>query len=127
MKDMLASVLAVHCGGRDDVLATEGNLNNDIGVPLMLLKLREHHRYAVIELGMNHLGEIDHLSRIASPGAALVNNAHRAHIGILGSLEAIAQARRIDPTDSANIAQNAYILAFMGRPEESRALAELGG
>ena len=93
VKDMLASVLAVHCGGRDDVLATEGNLNNDIGVPLMLLRLREHHRYAVIELGMNHLGEIDHLSRIASPGAALVNNAHRAHIGILGSLEAIAQAK----------------------------------
>jgi UDP-N-acetylmuramoyl-tripeptide--D-alanyl-D-alanine ligase len=93
VKEMLASVLAEHCGGREDVLATEGNLNNDIGVPLMLLKLREHHRYAVLELGMNHLGEIDYLSRLVSPGVALVNNAHRAHIGILGTLEAIAQAK----------------------------------
>ena len=93
VKEMLASILAAHCGGRGDVLATEGNLNNDIGLPLMLLRLREHHRYAVLELGMNHLGEIGYLSRIASPGVALVNNAHRAHIGLLGSLEAIAQAK----------------------------------
>ena len=93
VKEMLASILAAHCGGRADVLATEGNLNNDIGLPLMLLRLREHHRYAVLEMGMNHLGEIGNLSRLASPGVALVNNAHRAHIGLLGSLEAIAQAK----------------------------------
>jgi UDP-N-acetylmuramoyl-tripeptide--D-alanyl-D-alanine ligase len=93
VKEMLACILAVHCGGREDVLATEGNLNNDIGLPLMLLRLRERHRYAVLELGMNHLGEIDYLSRLASPTVALVNNAHRAHIGLLGSLEAIAQAK----------------------------------
>jgi UDP-N-acetylmuramoyl-tripeptide--D-alanyl-D-alanine ligase len=93
VKEMLASILAAHCGGRADVLATEGNLNNDIGVPLMLLKLRDHHRFGVFEMGMNHAGEIDYLARLASPGVALVNNAHRAHIGILGSLEAIAQAK----------------------------------
>jgi UDP-N-acetylmuramoyl-tripeptide--D-alanyl-D-alanine ligase len=93
VKEMLASILAVHCGGRGDVLATEGNLNNDIGVPLMLLRLRDHHRYGVFEMGMNHLGEIDVLSRMASPGVALVNNAQRAHIGMLGSIEAIAQAK----------------------------------
>ena len=93
VKDMLASVLAAHCGGRDDVLATEGNLNNDIGLPLMMLRLRERHRYAVLEMGMNHAGEIDYLSRLASPGVALVNNAHRAHVGLLGSVEAIARAK----------------------------------
>jgi UDP-N-acetylmuramoyl-tripeptide--D-alanyl-D-alanine ligase len=93
VKEMLASILAVHCGGRGDVLATEGNLNNDIGLPLMLLRLRDHHRFAVLEMGMNHRGEIDYLSRIASPTAALVNNAQRAHIGLLGSLEAVAQAK----------------------------------
>ena len=93
VKEMLASILEQHCGGRGDVLATEGNLNNDIGVPLMLLRLRDHHRYGVFEMGMNHLGEIEALSRMASPGVALVNNAHRAHIGMLGSIEAIAQAK----------------------------------
>jgi UDP-N-acetylmuramoyl-tripeptide--D-alanyl-D-alanine ligase len=93
VKDMLASVLAAHCGGREDVLATEGNLNNEIGVPLMLLRLRDRHRYAVIEMGMSHAGEIDRLSRMASPDVALVNNAQRAHIGLLGSVEAVAKAK----------------------------------
>jgi UDP-N-acetylmuramoyl-tripeptide--D-alanyl-D-alanine ligase len=93
VKEMVAAILYAHCGGRDTVLATEGNLNNDIGVPLMLLRLRERHRYAVIEMGMNHLGEIDYLTHMATPTVALVTNAHRAHIGMLGSIEAIAQAK----------------------------------
>ncbi|MEO5694301.1 MAG: UDP-N-acetylmuramoyl-tripeptide--D-alanyl-D-alanine ligase [Usitatibacter sp.] len=93
VKEMLAAILAVHCGDRTRVLATEGNLNNDIGMPLTLLKLREHHHYAVIEMGMNHEGEIDNLAHIAQPSVALVNNAHRAHVGILGSVEAIAHAK----------------------------------
>jgi UDP-N-acetylmuramoyl-tripeptide--D-alanyl-D-alanine ligase len=93
VKEMLASILAAHCGSRDALLATEGNLNNDIGMPLTLLKLRERHRYAVIEMGMNHPGEIDYLTRIARPTVALVNNAQRAHVGILGSVQAIAQAK----------------------------------
>ena len=93
VKEMIAAILAVHAGGRERVLATQGNLNNDIGMPLTLLKLRRDHRYAVIEMGMNHEREIDYLTRIASPGVALVNNAQRAHVGILGSLEAIARAK----------------------------------
>jgi UDP-N-acetylmuramoyl-tripeptide--D-alanyl-D-alanine ligase len=93
VKDMLASVLAAHCGGRDAVLSTAGNLNNDIGVPLMLLRLRERHRYGVLEMGMNHLGEIAYLTSLASPGVALVNNAQRAHVGLLGSVAAIAEAK----------------------------------
>jgi UDP-N-acetylmuramoyl-tripeptide--D-alanyl-D-alanine ligase len=93
VKEMLAAILAAHCGERSPVLATEGNLNNDIGMPLTLLRLREEHRYAVIEMGMNHAGEIDYLTRIAQPAIAIVTNAHRAHVGILGSVEAIARAK----------------------------------
>jgi UDP-N-acetylmuramoyl-tripeptide--D-alanyl-D-alanine ligase len=93
VKEMLASILAAHAGSREAVLATQGNLNNDIGMPLTLLALRERHRFAVIEMGMNHEGEIDYLTRIARPTVALVNNAQRAHVGILGSVEAIARAK----------------------------------
>ncbi|MDO8313489.1 MAG: Mur ligase family protein, partial [Sideroxyarcus sp.] len=75
------------------VLATKGNLNNDIGMPLTLLKLRATHRYAVIELGMNHSDEIDYLTRIARPTVALVNNASGAHLQGLGSVEAVARAK----------------------------------
>ena len=92
VKDMLALVLRAHAG-EAAVLATSGNLNNAIGVPLMLLRLRSQHRYAVIEMGMNHLGEIRYLTRLAAPNAALVTNAGSAHIGELGSREAIAQAK----------------------------------
>ena len=93
VKEMIAAILAEHCGSRDPVLATAGNFNNDIGMPLTLLRLRDRHRYAVIEMGMNHAGEIDYLTRIAQPTVALVNNAHRAHVGLLGSLGAIARAK----------------------------------
>ncbi len=77
----------------DLVLATQGNLNNDIGMPLTLLKLRATHRYAVIEMGMNHANEIDYLTRIARPSVALVNNASGAHLQGLGSVEGVARAK----------------------------------
>jgi UDP-N-acetylmuramoyl-tripeptide--D-alanyl-D-alanine ligase len=93
VKEMLRSILVAHTGNDDDVLATEGNLNNDIGVPQMLLRLRPRHRYAVFELGMNHLGEIDYLTRLVQPDVAMVIMAGTAHIGELGSREAIAQAK----------------------------------
>src|SRR5690606_3917790 len=93
VKEMLAAILAASCGAAADVLATRGNLNNDIGMPLTLLELRERHRYAVIEMGMNHEGEIGYLTRLAQPAVAIVNNAHRAHVGILGSVEAVARAK----------------------------------
>ncbi len=92
VKDMIAACLRA-AAGSGAVLATTGNLNNDIGVPLVLLRLRSQHRYAVIEMGMNHLGEIRYLTGLASPSVALVNNAGIAHIGELGSREAIAQAK----------------------------------
>jgi UDP-N-acetylmuramoyl-tripeptide--D-alanyl-D-alanine ligase len=93
VKDMTAAVLRAECSNPDEVLATEGNLNNDIGMPLTLLRLRAHHRFAVIEMGMNHVGEIGYLSTLARPTAALVTNAGTAHIGMLGSIEAIAHAK----------------------------------
>ena len=93
VKEMLAAILARHAGAAPAVLATRGNLNNDIGMPLTLLELRARHRFAVIEMGMNHAGEIDYLTRIAAPDVAIVNNAQRAHVGLLGSLEAVAHAK----------------------------------
>lgn len=90
VKDMLASILNIAKG---DVLATQGNLNNDIGMPLTLLNIRTEHTSAVIEMGMNHLGEIRYLTNIACPQVAVVNNAGTAHIGELGSREAIAEAK----------------------------------
>lgn len=93
VKEMIAAILRAATGDGDAVLATQGNLNNDIGMPLTLLKLRKIHRYAVIEMGMNHLGEIDYLTHIARPQVALINNAHRAHVGEVGSVEKIAQAK----------------------------------
>lgn len=93
VKEMLAAILRVETGSNDAVLSTEGNLNNDIGLPLMLLRLRRTHQFAVLEMGMNHAGEIDYLTRLARPEVALVNNALSAHIGLLGSLENIARAK----------------------------------
>ncbi len=86
---MLASVLRAQVG--DAALATEGNLNNDIGVPLTVLGLRAHHTLAVIELGMNHPGEIGWLARIAQPTVALVNNAQREHQEFMGTVLAVAE------------------------------------
>jgi len=93
VKEMLTAILREAAGSADAVLATQGNFNNDIGMPLTLLRLRKRHQYAVIEMGMNHSGEIDYLTRIASPDVAIINNAGSAHIANLGSLEAIAQAK----------------------------------
>ena len=89
VKEMLASVLRAHAGD-DAVLATVGNLNNDIGVPLTLLRMRHAQRWCAIELGMNHKGEIGYLARIARPTVALVNNAQREHLEFLGSVEEVA-------------------------------------
>jgi UDP-N-acetylmuramoyl-tripeptide--D-alanyl-D-alanine ligase len=93
VKEMLKAILVAHSGEASAVHATEGNLNNDIGVPQMMLRQRAHHRFAIYEMGMNHLLEIDHLTRLVEPDVALVINAGTAHIGELGSREAIAQAK----------------------------------
>ena len=86
---ILASVL--HAWQGDAALATRGNFNNHIGVPLTLLRLRSHHRVAVLELGMNHPGEIAQLASFAAPTVALVNNAQREHQEFMHSVHAVAQ------------------------------------
>ena len=92
VKEMVAAILRIEAG-EAGVLATRGNLNNDIGMPLTLLQLTPAHRYAVLEMGMNHPGELDYLTRLAQPDVALVNNALRAHLQGLGTLEAVARAK----------------------------------
>src|SRR5450830_233374 len=72
-------------------LATQGNLNNDIGVPLTVLRLAPQHEIAVVELGMNHPGEIATLAAIAQPTVALVNNAQREHLEFMATVERVAQ------------------------------------
>ena len=93
VKEMLSAILAVKTGGMAFIHATVGNLNNHIGLPLTMLKLRDSHQYTVLEMGMNHLGEIAYLSDLAKPTLALINNAGTAHIGELGSRDKIAQAK----------------------------------
>ncbi|CAN0618324.1 D-alanyl-D-alanine-adding enzyme [Burkholderia multivorans] len=89
VKEMIASIFAAAVGA-DARLATAGNFNNDIGLPLTLLRLNGAHRLAVIELGMNHPGETDVLARLAAPTVALVNNAQREHQEFMATVEAVA-------------------------------------
>ena len=89
VKEMIAAILDAACGA-DQYLATRGNFNNDIGVPLTLLRLNSACKAAVIELGMNHPGEIAVLSAIAQPTVGLVNNAQREHQEFMESVEAVA-------------------------------------
>jgi len=89
VKEMTASILGM--GG--EVLATHGNLNNDIGMPLTLLQLGSEHRAAAIEMGANHPGEIDYLTHIARPTVALITNAGQAHLEGFGSVEGVARAK----------------------------------
>ncbi|WP_374403448.1 UDP-N-acetylmuramoyl-tripeptide--D-alanyl-D-alanine ligase [Niveibacterium sp.] len=149
VKEMCAAILRAQAriDGADDaaVLATVGNLNNDIGMPMMLLRLRAAHRFAVLEMGMNHPGEIDYLTRIARPTVALVNNAQRAHLEGMGGLDAVAIEKGAiynglgesgiavvnadDPHAERWIATNAgrrCIRFAMNAAAEVRATAELG-
>jgi UDP-N-acetylmuramoyl-tripeptide--D-alanyl-D-alanine ligase len=89
VKEMLASILK----RLGETLVTQGNLNNDIGVPLTLLRLRDDHRYAVIEMGANHPGEIRYLAGLAEPDVGLVTNAGPAHLEGFGDIEGVARAK----------------------------------
>ncbi len=86
---MIAAIFRAWQG--DGAFATQGNFNNDIGVPLTLLRMRPGCRAAVIELGMNHVGEIARLAQVAAPTIALVNNAQREHVEFMASVDAVAR------------------------------------
>jgi UDP-N-acetylmuramoyl-tripeptide--D-alanyl-D-alanine ligase len=90
VKEMIAAILAA-AFGEDARLATQGNLNNEIGVPLTVMRLGAGHRAAVVELGMNHPGEIARLAAIAAPTVAMVNNAQREHQEFMHTVEAVAR------------------------------------
>jgi UDP-N-acetylmuramoyl-tripeptide--D-alanyl-D-alanine ligase len=89
LTQMIASIL--RAWKADAAFATEGNFNNDIGVPLTLLRLRASHEAAVVELGMNHPGEIAYLAALAKPTVAVVNNAQREHLEFMSTVEAVAR------------------------------------
>src|SRR3546814_13669737 len=86
---MIASIL-LRALGEEGSLATKGNLNNDIGVPLTVLRLNDRNLAAVFELGMNHPGEIALLAAVAQPTVALVNNAQREHTEFMHPVQAVA-------------------------------------
>ena len=89
VKEMTANILQ-QCG---ETLYTQGNFNNDIGVPLTLLRLKKQDQFAVVELGANHIGEIAYTTRLVKPNSALINNIALAHIEGFGSLEGVATAK----------------------------------
>jgi UDP-N-acetylmuramoyl-tripeptide--D-alanyl-D-alanine ligase len=89
VKEMTAAIFRAHFGDAP-VLATQGNLNNAIGLPLTLLRLRPEHRAAVVELGMNHRGETRELGAIAQPTIVIVNNAQREHQEFMTSVNEVA-------------------------------------
>ncbi len=86
---MLAAIFST----KGNVMATFGNLNNDIGMPLTLLRLRDNMDYAVIEMGANHFNEIDYLTHIAKPDVALLNNAGTAHLEGFGDVKGVSRAK----------------------------------
>ena len=88
-KEMLGSIF----GRLAPTLITRGNLNNDLGVPMMLLELSDHHRYAILELGANHIGEIAYTTEIVQPDVACILNIGTAHLGEFGSRDGICQTK----------------------------------
>jgi UDP-N-acetylmuramoyl-tripeptide--D-alanyl-D-alanine ligase len=94
VKNMIANILKVACNTANAVLSTHGNFNNHIGLPLTLCRLNEHHRYAVVEMGMSHFGEIDYLTRLAKPTISLITSIFPCHLeGVGNTLEGVAKAK----------------------------------
>ena len=123
-KEMIAAVAAA----RGPVLKNEGNFNNEIGLPLTLLNLAPRHKTAVVEMAMRGAGQIDYLARIAKPSIGVITNIHMSHIELLGSMDAIADAKGelLDhlPTDGAAIlnADDAYF-DFLNRRANCRVVS----
>ncbi|WP_435237250.1 UDP-N-acetylmuramoyl-tripeptide--D-alanyl-D-alanine ligase [Psychromonas sp. PT13] len=92
-KELLSHILRYQTQVKNGVLSTAGNFNNDIGLPLTLLRLTHENKFAVVELGANHIGEIDYTSRLAQPDVALINNVMPAHLEGFGSIEGVAKAK----------------------------------
>ena len=129
-KEMIAAVLRAHYGA-DAVLATTGNLNNHIGVPLTLLARKSTHKVAVIEMGMNHFGEIELLTRLTEPTIALITNAAPAHLEGVGSLAGVAEAKGeifagLRTSGVAVLNADDYFLPYWQVLNRERAIATFG-
>ena len=128
VKEMIASVFAA-AFGEGKYLSTRGNLNNEIGVPLTLFRLDSAHRAAVIEMGMNHPGEIARLAEIAEPTVGLVNNAQREHQEFMASVAAVAEENgsviRLLGTDGCAVfpADEAYASLWQGYAGHRRVIS----
>jgi len=92
-KTTLKELVAACLGSAAPTLATHGNLNNDIGMPLMLARINDEHEYAVLEMGANHAGEIAYLTALANPDVVVITNAGAAHLEGFGSIEGVAHAK----------------------------------
>jgi UDP-N-acetylmuramoyl-tripeptide--D-alanyl-D-alanine ligase len=130
VKEMLASILRANAGDTA-VLATAGNLNNDIGLPLTLLRLDDQHHWCAIELGMNHKGEIAYLAGIAAPTVALVNNAQREHLEFMNSVDEVAAENAsvydaLPPHGVAVINADDAHAGFFRRAAGSRRIVDFG-
>lgn len=124
VKEMCAAILE----RRGSVLATDGNFNNDIGVPLTLLRLEKHHEYAVMELGANHLGEIAYTTNLVKPDVATIVNAAASHLEGFGSLLGVARAKSeifkgLDDTGTAIVNVDSQFADFwQGKLKQKRVL-----
>ncbi len=125
VKEMLAAIFAAAAGGRF-VHKSEGNKNNLLGLPLSLLQLRKHHKYAVLEAGMDAPGELTALGDIASPQAAVITNAQRAHLGGFDSVAAIARAKGEILASAQTAVLNADSPYFGGWKKQCRRYASFG-
>lgn len=92
-KEMIGSIVSSHLKSKKKLLMSQGNFNNDIGLPLSLLNIQKIQKCAVVEMGMNHKGEISYLSKIAMPDIAVITNIAEAHIEFFGSKKGIAKAK----------------------------------
>ena len=105
-KEIIASILQQEYS-EEELLITHGNFNNDIGLPLTILRLNEEHKIAILEMGMNHKGEIEELTRIAPPDIAVITNIGEAHIENFASKDEIAEAKK---EILANISNNSFVI-----------------
>lgn len=92
-KEMISSIVTSHLKSKKKLLMSQGNFNNDIGLPLSLLNIEKIQKCAVVEMGMNHKGEISYLSKIAKPDIAVITNIAEAHIEFFRSKKGIAKAK----------------------------------
>ena len=122
-KEMIAAILSAAVGG-ENVHKTSGNLNNHLGVPLTVLAIEPHHRFAVVEMGMSGLGEIAYLEAIARPDVALVTNVAGVHLEQLGSIERVGQANG-EIFEGRAAAGHAFAVAPVGDAQLAQSLSRV--